>query len=148
MHTALPPISQSWPSEVFVGWGGEEGAGVAVGLGDYLDGTGSFRCFVARNIAPGLEELEEIVSSLAGSDIAVMVVTKNTFRSRRWRHELNFAYRRRIPILPYVAEKSPIPSLLDYMDLQRMKFDIDNPSATYPEVARFIPILVNARRRA
>jgi len=52
-----------------VGWGGEEGAGVAVGLGDYLDGTGSFRCFVARNIAPGLEELEEIVSSLAGSDM-------------------------------------------------------------------------------
>src|SRR2546428_11890238 len=100
MHTALPPISQSWPSEVFVGWGGVEGAGGAVGLGEYFDGTGSFRCFVARNIAPGLEELEEIVSSLAGSDIAVMVVTKNTFRSRRWPDEVNFASRRRFLILP------------------------------------------------
>jgi hypothetical protein len=94
-----------------------------------------------------LPELEEIVESIKDSDAAVMVVTAGTARHRRWRHELSYLYRRGVPILPFVANGAPIPSLLDYLGIQRMRFDPAGPFTEFPAVARAIPILVESRRR-
>jgi hypothetical protein len=133
---------------VFIGWGGRAGIPIATDLRDYLDGLREFRCFVARNITPGLNELEEIVASIKrGSDTAVMIVTNGTFRHRRWKHELSYLYRCHVPILPFVAEGAPIPSVLDYLDAQWLRFDPSNPSLKYTEIAQALHVLSESRRK-
>jgi hypothetical protein len=130
----------------FVGWGGKAGRQIAVDLNGFLDNSRGIRSFVARDITPGLQELPEIVEAIQGSDVMVMVVTSGTFRSKRWKDELGYGYRRGIPTLPFVANGAPIPALLEYIDAQRLRFDPSNPSHEYSKVLQAVRLLVKIRR--
>lgn len=133
---------------VFIGWGGPAGIPIALKLDYYLNSSGGFRCFVARKIGPGLAELPEIIEEIRNCDAAIMIVTKWTFRSRRWRDEMSYIYRKRVPVLPFVANKAPIPAILDYMDLQWFRFNPAKPASSFREIPSFVSALARARRRA
>jgi hypothetical protein len=132
---------------VFIGWGGSAGVSLAVELNEYLESMRGYRCFVARRISPGLAELPEIIEEIRNSDVAIMIVTRWTFRSNRWRDEMSYIYRRRVPVLPFVADDAPIPHILDYMGLQWFKFDHRRPAASFRQIPSFVNALVGTRRR-
>jgi hypothetical protein len=132
---------------VFIGWGGVEGAPIALGLDRFLESERGYRCFVARRIGPGLPELPEIIEEIRNCDVAIMIVTRWTFRSRRWRDELNYMYRKKVPVLPFVAQNAPIPALLDFMDLQWFRFNPKRPAASFWQIPGFVDALARARRR-
>jgi len=132
---------------VFMGWGGSAGVSIALELNKFLESIRRYRCFVARRITPGLAELPEIIEEIRNSDVAIMIVTRWTFRSRRWRDEMSYIYRKQVPVLPFVADDAPIPHILDYMDLQWFRFDHRRPAASFRQIPSFVDALAGARRR-
>lgn len=99
--------------EVFISYSKKDGA-VAEAVCAELEANG-IQCWMApRNIVSGTKYSQSIINGITESQLMVVVYSSNANESNHVVAEIDRAYNKRIPIIPYRIEDVPLSSDLEY----------------------------------